>query len=156
MYLSLHAYNKPFRIIFLLRCPSLLYNVILRCVFRFPCIHMNKDLNILFNSGYDIKIKGFILPPVLQTPGHKAWFMYKSLLNIQRNNQVALEIVLRAKWDTARMFKYELNFHCSITADNNVWNMIGKNTYTMIPSWKNAFYKSNAELHHEYGLKYCS
>lgn len=64
-------------------------------------------------------IKGFILPLVLQSPGQKAKCMYKSLLNIQRNNLVAAEIILRAKLDTTRMFKYGLNFHCSITADNN-------------------------------------
>lgn len=94
-------------------------------------------------------IKGFILPPVMQTPGQKAKFIYESLLNIQKSNLLAAEIILRAKWDTARMFKYGPNFHFSIAADNNVWNMIAKNTYIMILCWKKYFCKSNAELHHE-------
>lgn len=116
MYLSLHVYHKPSKIIFLififlLHCPSLLYRVVLKCIFSCSWIRIGEDLNLLFKSCGNLKKKRFILPPVLWTHDCKALFTYKSLLNIQGNKPVTLEMIVGGKWDTASRFKYGFSFH---------------------------------------------
>lgn len=58
---------------------------------------MDGDLNILFNFCGNLKKIRFILPLVLWTHDCKALFMYISLLNIQGNNAVMVEMIVGGK-----------------------------------------------------------